>query len=66
MKCSNCELDAGLTTALILYQGTKTEPVAVICEKCQESVTTLKIVVARRTAKIPFSYEGYLPVSTER
>ena len=65
MNCSNCEQEVDTTSNLLtLKQGDHV--VACICEVCQETVLTLKIVLARRTTKEPFKFEGYLPVATSR
>lgn len=67
MKCSNCDKDATVSTAIMVYAAiTEAPPTAVICAECQLTVLTLKIVLTRSDTDKPFTFDGYLPVASKR
>lgn len=64
MICSNCDAKVKDGEGLNVCLGSQGESVTRLCETCVKGVLTLKIVLARRTEKDVFSFEGYLPVSS--
>lgn len=64
MNCNNCEKSLAFEKDHLLVKRSGGDPIMRLCNDCTKDVLIMKIVLARPTADVPFSYEGVLPVSS--
>jgi NAD-dependent SIR2 family protein deacetylase len=64
MKCSNCEASLSFEQNHLLVKKSGGDPCARLCNTCTKDVLTMKIVLKRDKPDEPFTFEGYLPVSS--
>lgn len=65
MKCANCESEC---PPALVVRSSGDDPVTLghLCSACVDGVLTLKIVLKRTNTSSPFTFDGYLPVESEK
>lgn len=65
MRCANCDAAIEPNDPAAITVQSRGVTIA-LCRKCQEKVLTMKIVFKRETSGVPFKFEQYLPVESEK